>query len=66
MWGSYSRIFSCLCNVLEIVVCHSVLFLLAIVVSVLCRSTACNYPFVIFKLFLTPPLVIEVSVPNQE
>jgi hypothetical protein len=35
-----------------IVVCPSVLFLLAIVLSVLLRYTDSDYPFGIFKLFL--------------
>ena len=38
--------------VLYIVVCHFVLFLLAIVMSVLLRYTDSDYPFGIFKLFL--------------
>ena len=41
-----------LCNVLQIVVCPFVLFLLAIVLSVLSRFTDCDYPFGTFKLFL--------------
>ena len=38
--------------VLQIVVCPFVLFLLAIVLSVLLRYTDSDYPFGIFKLFL--------------
>ena len=40
--------------VLQIVVCPFVLFLLAIVLSVLLRYTDSDYPFGIFKLFLSP------------
>jgi len=43
--------------VLLIVVCRFVLFLLAIVLSVLLRYTVSDYPFGIFKLFLTDPIV---------
>ena len=39
-WGSCYSIFSFLCNVLYIVACPFVLFLLAIVLSVLLRITA--------------------------
>jgi len=39
--------------VLWIVVCPFVLFLLAIVLYVLLRYTVSDYPFGIFKLFLT-------------
>jgi hypothetical protein len=38
--------------VLQIVVCPFVLFLLAIVLSVLLRYTDSDYPFGIFKLFI--------------
>ena len=38
--------------VLYIVICPCVLFLLAIVLSVLLRYTDSDYPFDIFKLFL--------------
>ena len=38
--------------VLKIIVCPFVLFLLPIVLFVLLRLTASNYPFGIFKLFL--------------
>ena len=48
-WGSCY--FSFMCNVLQIVVCHFVLFLLAIVLSVL-HFTDSDYPFCIFKLFI--------------
>jgi hypothetical protein len=41
------------CNVLQIVVCHCVPFLLVIVLSVLLRYTYSNYHFGILKLFLT-------------
>ena len=37
--------------VLQLVICLFVLFLLAIVLSVLLRVTDSNYPFCIFKLF---------------
>ena len=47
--GSCYLIF--MCNVLQIVVCPFVLFLLAIVLSVL-QIMDSNYPFVVFKLFL--------------
>ena len=40
------------CEVIVIVVCPFVLFLLAIVLSVLLRYTDSDYPFGIFKLFL--------------
>ena len=43
-------IFSFLCNVLQIIVCPSVLFLLAIVLYVLLRYTDSGYPFGIFKI----------------
>ena len=46
--------------VLQIVVCPFVLFLLAIVLSVLLRYTDSDYPFGIFKLFFSsslPPIV---------
>ena len=46
--GSCYSIFSCM----WIVVCPFVLFLLAIVLSVLLRYTDSDYPFGIFKLFL--------------
>ena len=45
-------IFSFMCNVLLIVVCHFVPFLLVIVVFVLLRFTDSDYHFGIFKLFL--------------
>ena len=47
-----TKIFSFLCNVLQIVICPFVFFLLVFVLSVLLRFTASNYPFDIFKLFL--------------
>jgi len=46
--------------VLQIVVCPFVLFLLAIVLSVLLRYTDSDYPFGIFKLFLAN-LIIFIS-----
>ena len=49
--GSCYSIFSCMCNVLQIVVCPFVPFLLANVLSDL-RFTDSDYPFGIFKLFL--------------
>ena len=45
-------IFSFLCNVVWITVCHFVLFLLSIVLSVFYRFPACDWPFSILKLFL--------------
>ncbi len=45
-------IFSFLCSVLQIVVCHFVLFLFVIVWSVLLRFMIYYYPFDIFKVFL--------------
>ena len=50
-WRSYYLICSFLCSVLQIVVCPSVLFLLAIVLSVLLRFTASDYTFGIFQFF---------------
>jgi hypothetical protein len=41
-----------MCNVFQIVVCPFVLFLLAIVLSVLLQFTDSDYSFGIFKLFL--------------
>ena len=52
-WVSCYSIFSFMCNVLQIVVCPVVLFLLTIVLSVLLRFTDSDYPFGIFKLFLS-------------
>jgi hypothetical protein len=46
--------------VLQIVVCPFVLFLLAIVLSVLLRYTDSDYPFGIFKLFLHKILLKDV------
>ena len=51
-WGSCYSILSFMCNVLLIVVCPFVLFLLVIGFSVLRRYTNSDYPFGIFKLFL--------------
>ena len=56
-WGSCYSIFRFMCMFLQIVVCPFVLFLLAILFSVLLRYTDSDYPFVIFKLFL------EVRIP---
>ena len=56
---------SFLCNVLKIVVCHFVLFLLAIVLSVLIL-TVYGYPFDIFELFLNTytymHLIVKVRI----
>ena len=41
-----------LCNVLWIVVCPFVVFLLVIVLSILLRFTSSDYPFGIFKPFV--------------
>ena len=49
-WDQFCSIFSFLCNVLQIVVCPLVPFLLAIALSVL-RFTACDDHFSIFKLY---------------
>ena len=54
LWGSCRSIFGYLCNVLLIVVFLFVLFILAIVLSVLLRVTTSDYPFYIFKLFIYP------------
>jgi hypothetical protein len=55
---SFSRLFKNILimssNVLQIVVCPFVIFLLTIVLSVLLRFTDSDYPFGIFKLFLIP------------
>jgi hypothetical protein len=51
-WGSCCSIFNFLCNVVQIIFCPFVLFLLAIVLSVLLQITASDYPFAIFKHFL--------------
>ena len=50
-WDSCHSIFSFNCNVLQIVVCPFVHFLLVIVLSVILRFTDSDYPFGIFKLF---------------
>ena len=50
-WGSCCSICSYLYNDLQIVVCPLVIFLLAIVLSVL-RFKASGYHFAVFKLFL--------------
>ena len=64
----YYSIFSFMCNVLQIVVCNFVLFLFAIVVSVLLRFTDSAHPFGIFKLFLSPimhyPKALKLFYPH--
>ena len=50
--------------VLQIVVCPFVLFLLAFVLSVLLRYTDSDYPFGIFKLFLSIIFQLAGSVQN--
>ena len=50
-WVSFFLIFSFLCNVLWIIVCPFVLFLLAILMSVL-QFTASNCPFWYLQTFL--------------
>ena len=50
--GSRFLIFSFMCNSLQIIACPFILFLLAIVLSVLLRFTASDYPFGIYKLLL--------------
>ena len=50
--GSCCSMLSLLGSVLQIVVCHFVLFIGAIVVFVLLRFTASDYPFGIFRLIL--------------
>ena len=47
-WSSCYSIFSCMC-----IVCWSLFVLLAIVLSVLLRYMDSDYPFGIFKLFLS-------------
>ena len=49
-------IFSFICCVLYIVVCPFLLFLLAIVLSILLRLTVSDYLFDIFKLLMSPLL----------
>jgi ABC-type Fe3+ transport system permease subunit len=44
MWGWRNLIFSFLCNVLYIIVCIFIPFILAIALSVLLRLTASDYP----------------------
>ena len=56
-WGSCYSIFSFMCNVLQIVVCPFVLFLLAIVLSVLLQFTDFDYPFGIFNIFFLSVLL---------
>ena len=51
--------------VLQIVVCPFVLFLLAIVLSVLLRYTDSDYPFGIFKLFLNISSVHMLQMPTD-
>ena len=50
-WGSYCLIFSFLCSVLQIIVCHFVPLLLAIVLSVLLPFTSSAYPYGIVTPF---------------
>ena len=50
-WGLCYSIFSFLCSVLQIIVGHFVLCLLAIVLSVIFRFMASGNTFDIFKLF---------------
>ena len=50
---SYYSIFSFLCNILQIVVCFFCLFSLTNVLSVVRLFTHSDYPFAVFKLFLT-------------
>lgn len=54
-------IFSVLCNVLYIIFCSSLLFSLAIVLSILSRFTASDYPFAIFRRFFKPFQFIVVG-----
>ena len=51
--------FNLLCNVLQIIVCPFVPFLLTIVLSGLFRFTDSGYPFVIFKLFFVQNSVLN-------
>jgi len=51
--------------VLSIIVCPFVLFLLAIVLSVLIRYTYSDYPFCIFKLFLLSGVLIPEDIFHQ-
>ena len=50
---------------LQIVVCPFVLFLLAIVLSILLRFTDSNYPFGVFKIFLSLPLYLKKKCYNR-
>ena len=52
-WGSHYSIFSFICMFCRSLFAPVVLFLLAIVLPVLLRFTDSDYPFGIFKLFLT-------------
>ena len=64
-WGSCFSIFSFPCNVLQIVVCPLVLFLLAIVLSVLLQFTVSDQPFGIFKPFVLSqqqPSITEIRI----
>ena len=51
-WGPCCSIFSFLCSILWIVVFPFVLFLLVIVLFVILRFTAFDYPFRIFRLLI--------------
>ena len=52
-WGSCYSIISFMCNILQIVVCSFVLFILNIALSVLLRFTNSDYPFSILDLCLS-------------
>ena len=52
LWGLCYSIFSFLCSFLYITACSFVLFLLAIMLSILLQFTDSDYPFDIFNLFL--------------
>ena len=55
-WCSCYLIVSFMCNVLQIVVCPFIFFLLAIVLSVLPRFTDSDYPFWHLQTLFIPPL----------
>ena len=57
-------VFSFLCSMLQIIFSPFVLFLIAIILSVL-RLTACDYLFGIFKLIFTNPITIY-SIENEK
>ena len=60
-WGSCYLIFSYMCNVLQIIVCPFVHFLLVLVFSVLPRFMDSDYPFGIFKLFFSKYILLFIS-----